>query len=376
MIIAVVSKKGGVGKTTTVTSLGAAMAERGQRVLIVDLDPQCSSSLSLGLRRVEMAPSAADVLLRSTTAEEAIQATTLAGLDVLPGSTDLLHADHELAPLRDRERILTRRLEALRERYDWIFIDCAPSLSVLPTNAIVAADHYLVPTTPHFLASEGIENLVRAVHRIGKRNQTTCRLLGVALTMVDYRTRLTNDNVRTLRESFGSDVLGIEIRVNVRLAEAPQLGKSIFEHAPNSTGASAYRLLAEEIDLRVGASAEPIQDEATEATEGTEVLSPEAMRPVAAEPVGASRPAVSDEAVQEQPLAPPHPLEPHPAPPSGAGHPAEPEPAPTLQDDQIAAAIEVIDALEPTNVCAPEDASETEEAEARSGWFGWSLLTH
>ena len=250
MIVAVISKKGGVGKTTSAVSLSSALAARGRKVLLIDLDPQASSSLSLGIPRSGLAPSVADVLLSGMPAIEAIRRDVEPGLDLLTSSTDLLDADYSLASLRRREQVLRDKLEPVADSYDYVLIDCAPALTTLPANAIVASDVFLIPTTAQFLSTEGVANLVRRAERVADRNQSKSRLFGILLTMVDYRTRATREHVDSLRACFGDQVFAIEIRVNVRLSEAPEAGHSIFCHDPKSTGAKAYNLLADEFLLR------------------------------------------------------------------------------------------------------------------------------
>lgn len=251
MITAVLNRKGGVGKTTTAVNIAAAVAALGYRVLLIDLDSQASTSLSLGVPRWALAPSSADVLLNSTPAVDAVRATRVMGLHLMTASTDLSSFDRELSILPNREGRLHSALRPIRGRYDYIFIDCPSVSSLAPLNALVAADYYLVPVVPHYLAIEGIRNLCASADRLLARLGVPTRLLGVILTMVDYRAKTTRENVGKLREEFGNSVFDVEIRTNIRLAEAPAVGKTIFEFDDSSTGADAYRLLADEFLLRV-----------------------------------------------------------------------------------------------------------------------------
>ena len=250
MITAIVSRKGGVGKTTTAVNLGAALAGQGYKVLLIDLDSQASTSLCLGVPRWALAPSSADVLLNSLPAAEAVRATRMMGLYLMTASTDLASIDRELGPAPRKESYLRTALRPIRDRYDFVLIDCPSVPSLGPLNALVAADNFMVPAVPHYLAMEGVTNLCAFVDRLQERLGTPTHLIGVLLTMVDYRTRATRDNVEQLREEFGSDVFGVEIRTNIRLAEAPSAGQTIFEYDPSSTGADAYFLMAEEYLLR------------------------------------------------------------------------------------------------------------------------------
>jgi len=172
------------------------------------------------------------------------------GLYLITASTDLASIDRELGPTPEHERQLCIALRPIRDRYDFIIIDCPSVPSLGPLNALVAADNFIVPAVPHYLAIEGVRNLCAYVDRLQGRHGVPTRLLGILLTMVDYRTRATRDNVDQLRGEFGSDVLGVEIRTNIRLAEAPSVGQTIFEYDPASTGADAYYLMAEEYLLR------------------------------------------------------------------------------------------------------------------------------
>lgn len=251
VITAVLNRKGGVGKTTTAVNIAAAVAAQGYRVLLIDLDSQASTSLSLGVPRWALAPSSADVLLNSTPAVDAVRATRVMGLHLMTASTDLSSFDRELSILPNREGRLHSALRPIRSRYDYIFIDCPSVSSLAPLNALVAADYYLVPVVPHYLAIEGIRNLCASADRLLARLGVPTRLLGIILTMVDYRAKATRENVAKLREEFGNGVFGVEIRTNIRLAEAPAAGKTIFEFDDSSTGADAYRLLADEFLMRI-----------------------------------------------------------------------------------------------------------------------------
>jgi chromosome partitioning protein len=252
VICALISRKGGVGKTTTAVNLASALAGLGHRVLLVDLDAQASASLSLGVPRSELAPSLADVLFGSISAEQAVRQTSIERLSLLTASVDLTQAETEFGLLRGRERKLQAALAPIAPAYDFVFLDCPSSLSLLPVNAIVAASAFLVPVVPQFLSAAGVQNLLVAAERIAWDAQARIRPIGVLLTMVDYRNRITRQMVDRLRSELGSLVFALEIRVNTRLAEAPGHGQSIFQYDPQATGAAAYRLLADEFLLRVG----------------------------------------------------------------------------------------------------------------------------
>jgi chromosome partitioning protein len=252
MITALVSRKGGVGKTTTAVNLGAALADKGKRILLVDLDPQASASMALGVPRDQFFPSSADVLLAGMPAWEAVRPTSTAGLYLITASTDLQRAESELGVFSKKELRLRSALAPLVDRYDHILLDCASSLSLLPINALAASQAFIVPACPQFLSVAGVPNLITTADRLAWTAGNRTLPLGILLTMVDYRTKLTRRTVDRIRAEHGPLVFAIEIRINTRLAEAPETGLTIFEYDSAATGASAYRLLADEFLLRAG----------------------------------------------------------------------------------------------------------------------------
>lgn len=269
MILAFVSRKGGVGKTTSVVSLGGALVRLGHKVLIVDLDSQASASLSLGFQRAQLAPSIHDVLFRRMSLADAVRPTGIDRLEVVTASADLLAADLDLQNLRRRDELLADALRPHVERWDWILLDCPPSLTGIVRNALVAADGWVLPTPPHYLAYEGVDVLIDAADRLLRRFGRRDTFAGLLLTMIDYRTSAARAHAAELRLRYGLKVFDTEIPVNVRLAESPLAGRTIFESDPKASGAHAYRMLAVELLDRFRAERDEAATPAT-ATEGSE----------------------------------------------------------------------------------------------------------
>lgn len=247
MILAVINNKGGTGKTTSAVNLAAALAMKGGKALLVDLDSQASASLSMGIERTAFAPSVAAAILDGKPLTPIIRKTAVEGLDLVTGSPDLANADLQLANMAGRERRLKDAVAPIRAEYDHVILDCPPSLSMLSVNAMVAADAFIIPTPPEYLALEGLVGLMDAVQKIHEGIGDKCRLLGILLTKVDHRRRVTEEIVRVIRDHYGDQVFKTEVGVDVRLVEAPSFGKSIFQYDRGSSGAAAYLALAGEI---------------------------------------------------------------------------------------------------------------------------------
>jgi len=250
-VIAIVNQTGGVGKSTTAVSLGAALAEDGRSVLVVDLDPQGNASTGLGIRHVAREVSTYEVVLAQARIEDGIVPTAVDGLDAVPSTIDLAGAEIELVSQFSRETRLARALEPVRRgRYDFILMDCPPSLGLLTVNALTAADEVLVPIQCEYYALEGLGQLLRNVRLVQQNVNSDLRLTGIVMTMYDSRTRLAEQVVDEVRKYFGSRVYDTVIPRTVRLSEAPGYGKPITEYDPGSRGAKAYRALAREVLAR------------------------------------------------------------------------------------------------------------------------------
>ncbi|HEX7094351.1 MAG TPA: AAA family ATPase [Acidimicrobiales bacterium] len=246
-VMAVANQKGGVGKTTTATNLGACLAELGYRTLLVDLDPQANATTGLGLDPRAIDVSMYDVLLREVPLEDCIEATAVKNLFVAPASLDLAGAEIELVPAFSRERRLAAALEPVAEDFDYILIDCPPSLGLLTVNGLAAASEVLVPIQCEYYALEGLGQLLRNVELVKKNLNPTLEVSTIVLVMYDARTKLAAQVVDEVRHHFGDRVCRQVIPRSVRLSEAPSFGQPIITFDPASRGALAYRLLAKEI---------------------------------------------------------------------------------------------------------------------------------
>ena len=247
MILALINNKGGTGKTTSAVNLAAALAMRGSRALLVDLDSQASASLSMGIERAAFTPSVADAILAGKPLKPVIRRSAVEGLDLVTGSPDLANADLMLASLSGRERRLKDAVAPVLGDYAFIILDCPPSLSMLSVNAMVAADAFIIPTPPEYLALEGLVGLLDAVQKVHAGIGDKCRLLGILLTKVDHRRRVTEEIIGVIRGHYKGQVFRAEVGVDVRLVEAPSFGKTIFQYDRRSSGAEAYLQLAGEI---------------------------------------------------------------------------------------------------------------------------------
>ena len=245
-IIAITNQKGGVGKTTTSVNLSACVADAGKRTLIVDIDPQGNASSGLGkLDNDEL--SVYDVLINGEKASAAIRPTGFANLDILSSSIELAGAEIELVGMDNRETLLKRALNEVREQYDYIFIDCPPSLGLITLNALTAADSVLIPIQCEYYALEGVGQLMNTLQLVRKRLNPALAVEGVVLTMLDGRTNLGIQVVQEVKRYFKGGVFGTVIPRNVRLSEAPSHALPIHLYDPRSAGAQAYKELSREL---------------------------------------------------------------------------------------------------------------------------------
>ena len=246
-LLAVANQKGGVGKTTTAVNLGAALAELGYRVLVVDLDPQGNATTGLGVNARNLDSSVYDVLLHDVPIEDVIEPTTLRNLFVVPATIDLAGAEIELVPAFSRELRLKRALETVEGDFDFMIIDCPPSLGLLTVNALAAAREVVVPIQCEYYALEGLGQLLRNVGMVQSNLNNVLEVSTIILTMYDARTKLAEQVADDVREHFGDRVCRNVVPRTVRLSEAPSYGQPITIFDPTSRGAIAYRELAKEV---------------------------------------------------------------------------------------------------------------------------------
>jgi chromosome partitioning protein len=244
-VIAILNQKGGVGKTTTAINLGAYIAKSGKRVLIIDFDPQGNATSGLGIQKNVLTSTIYDVLFKKVGAEHAVQETSVDNLYVLPANPGLAAAEVELVNELQREQMLKEALANLS--YDYVLIDCPPSLGLLTVNALTAAHHLLIPVQAEYYALEGLSQLLTVVQRVRAGLNPNLNLLGVVVTMYDSRTSLSEQVYNELTKHFGDKVMKTVVPRNVRLAEAPSHGKPIADHDKWSKGARAYKALTKEI---------------------------------------------------------------------------------------------------------------------------------
>ena len=245
-VIAVANQKGGVGKTTTAVNLSSCVAYNGKKVLLIDLDPQGNASTGLGINKKELELSSYEVIISDATIKEALQPTKQETLFVCPSSVRLAGAEIELVSAISRENKLKEAVEEIRDEYDYIFIDCPPSLGLLTLNALTAADTVLVPIQCEFYALEGLSQLMETVKLVQRHLNKTLDVEGVVMTMFDARTNLSIEVVEEVRRHFGNKVYNTIIPRNIKLSEAPSYGLPIILYDERCKGAEAYLRLAEE----------------------------------------------------------------------------------------------------------------------------------
>lgn len=246
-IIAIANQKGGVGKTTTSINLSACLAEAGKKVLTIDIDPQGNTTSGLGVDKNSLDNTVYQVVIDECGIEDAIVKKVYDNLDLVPSNVNLAGAEIDLIGIEEREYILRNQIEKVKDQYDFILIDCPPSLTMLTVNAMTAADTVLVPIQCEYYALEGLSQLIHSIKLVKKKLNPSLEIEGVVFTMYDARTNLSLQVVENVKENLNQSVYKTIIPRNVRLAEAPSHGLPINVYEPKSAGAESYRMLAEEV---------------------------------------------------------------------------------------------------------------------------------
>lgn len=246
-IIAVANQKGGVGKTTTTINLSACLAEQGQKVLVIDVDPQGNTTSGLGIDKNNTENTVYELMLGEASIDDCIYKSVMDYLDVIPSNVNLAGAEIDLIDIDDREYILKKIVNSLKEKYDFILLDCPPSLSMLTVNAMTAANTVLVPIQCEYYALEGLSQLIRTINLVKQKLNPELEIEGVVFTMYDARTNLSLQVVENVKANLKQTVYKTIIPRNIRLAEAPSHGLPINLYDSKSAGAESYRLLAEEV---------------------------------------------------------------------------------------------------------------------------------
>jgi len=246
-VISVVNQKGGVGKTTTAVNLSAALSEVGKFVLLVDLDPQANATSGLGIKHMELDKGLYHAIMGGQRLHDVVTNTAHVGLRVAPATPDLAGANVELVNLEGRENKLSDILSEVKHAYDYIIIDCPPSLGVLTLNGLVAADHILIPVQAEYYALEGLGQLLKTIEMVRDNIKPNLNVLGAVLTMYDSRNRLSEEVLHELYKYFPNNIFRSVIPRTVRLAEAPSFGQSIFHYEPRGKAAKSYERLSREL---------------------------------------------------------------------------------------------------------------------------------
>lgn len=246
-IIALVNQKGGVGKTTTTTNLGAYLANYGKKVLLIDMDPQANATTGLGFRPEKLGASTYDIISGNKRAEDVIIPTNMPNYDLAPASEDLAGATIELVEATEREYKFHNAIRDLSRDYDFVLIDCPPSLGLLTINSLTAADKIVIPVQCEYYALEGLGQLLHSIDLIQANLKEDLEIMGAVMTMFDKRNQLSRQVIKEMRRHFPGKTFESMIPRSVALAEAPSFGKTIMEYAPDSAGARAYNFLAKEI---------------------------------------------------------------------------------------------------------------------------------